>query len=73
MELEYLRKIHQNKTGYYELAVPPQVVKALGTCWLWDLALSGIKRPNGYNRNPGECCRERPRLRDGGSSGDEGS
>jgi hypothetical protein len=31
MELEYLRKIHQNKTGYYELAVPPQVVKALGT------------------------------------------
>ena len=31
MELEYLRKIHQNKTGYYELDVPPQVVKALGT------------------------------------------
>ena len=31
MELEYLRKIHQNKTGYYELAVPPQIVKALGT------------------------------------------
>jgi hypothetical protein len=31
MELEYLRKIHQNKTGYYELAVPPQIVRALGT------------------------------------------
>lgn len=31
MELVYLRKIVRNGKGFYGMAIPPQVVEALGT------------------------------------------
>ncbi len=31
MELEYLRKIHENSNGYFEMTLPKEIVRALGT------------------------------------------